>query len=80
MSSPLPAAPRRLARSSGRSCEGGPGVTRPDVRERLGDRVDLAGRQAERRTDVTDGVPDPVGVHHRDARAPLAAEAREDRS
>ncbi len=46
----------------------------PDVRERGGDGVDLGRRQAERRTGVADGVPHPVGVHHRDAADPLAAE------
>ena len=55
-----------------------PGVAGADVRERLGDRVDLARRHAERGTDVADGVPDAVGVHHRDADAPLAAVAVED--
>ena len=59
----------RAARASGV-----PDVAGPDVRERLGDRVDLAGRQAERGTDVADRVPDPVGVHHRHAGHPLGAE------
>ena len=36
------------------------------------------GRQAERGADVADRVPHPVGVHHRDAGDPLAAEALED--
>ncbi len=53
-------------------------VAGPDVRERLGDRVDLARRQAERGADVADRVPHPVGVHHRDAGDPLAAEPLED--
>ncbi len=56
-----------------------PRVAGPDVRERLGDRVGLAGRHAERAADVTDGVPHPVGVHHRDGHAALAAVAVEDR-
>ena len=47
----------------------------PDVREGLRDRVDLAGRQPQRRAGVADGVPGPVGVHHRHAGAPLPAEA-----
>ena len=51
------------------------GVAGPDVRERVGDRVDLGRRQAERGTGVADGVPHPVGVHHRHAADPLAAEA-----
>ena len=55
-----------------------PGVAGPDVRERLGDRVDLPRRHAERGADVADRVADPVGVHHRDADAPLAAVAVED--
>ena len=56
----------------------GAGVARPDVRERLGDGVDLGRRQAERGADVPDGVPHPVGVHHRHAGDPLAAEPRQD--
>ncbi len=56
-----------------------PGVAGPDVRERLGDGVDLERRHAEGGADVADGVPDAVGVHHRDAHAPLAAEPVEDR-
>ena len=55
-----------------------PGVAGPDVRERLGDRVDLRRRHPERGADVADRVADPVGVHHRDADAPLAAVAVED--
>ena len=51
----------------------------PDVREGLGDGVDLGRRQAERGADVADGVPDPVGVHHRDAADPVGAEAVDDR-
>ena len=77
VSSPLetdPAGPQL-----GQIVERGPGVARPDVRERLGDRVDLTGRQAECRTDIAYGVPYAIGVHHRDAHAPLTAEAREHR-
>ncbi len=48
------------------------------MRERLGDRVDLAGRQAERRPDVADRVPDAVGLDHGHAGHPLAAERVED--
>ena len=55
-----------------------PGVAGADVRERLGDRVDVAGRQAHRSPDIADRVPDAVGVHHRHARHPLGAERVED--
>ena len=58
--------------------DGAAGVAGPDVRERLGDRVDLARRQPERGADVADRVPHPVGVHHRHAGHPLAAEAGQD--
>ena len=67
-----------LARSSGSSRDRVAGVAGPDVRERLGDRVDLHRRQAERGADVADRVAHPVGVHHRDAGDPVAAEALED--
>ncbi len=50
----------------------------PDVREGLGDRVDLGRGQAERRADVADGVAHAVGVHHRHAGDAVAAEALED--
>ena len=59
----------------------GDGVARvpgPDVREGLGDLVDLHRRQPEGRPDVADGVPDLVGVHHRDAGDPFTAEPVED--
>ena len=56
----------------------GTGVAGPDVRERLGEGVDLPGRQAERGAHVTDRVAHPVGVHHRHGHAPLAAEPLED--
>ena len=46
--------------------------------ERLGHGVDLGRRQPERRTGVADRVAHPVGVHHRDARDPVAAEVVED--
>ncbi len=55
-----------------------PGVAGADVGERLGDRVGLPRRHAERGADVADGVADAVGVHHRDADAALAAVAVED--
>jgi hypothetical protein len=55
-----------------------PHLAGPDVGERLGERVDLPRRQAERRTDVADAVPGAVGVHHRHAGAALAAVAGED--
>ena len=63
----------------GEVAQGDPGVPRPDVRERLGDRVDLPHRHPEGGADVADRVPDPVGVHHRDAHAALAAVPVEDR-
>ena len=56
-----------------------PGVAGADVGEGLGDRVDLPRRHPERATDVAHGMTDPVGVHHRDADAPFAAVAVEDR-
>ena len=56
-----------------------PGVARPDVRERLRDRVGLARRHPERGADVTDRVAHLVGLHHRHARAALGAVAVEDR-
>ncbi len=58
--------------------EGMAHVAGGDVRERLGHGVDLGRWQPERRTGVTDGVAHPVGVHHRDARDPVAAEVVED--
>ena len=54
-----------------------PRVARADVREGLGERVDLARRHAERGADVAHRVPHAVGVAHRHARAALAAEALE---
>ena len=57
---------------------GGPDLVGPDVRERLGERVDLAWRHAQGRPDITDAVPGPVGVHHRHAGAALPAVGRED--
>ncbi len=62
----------------GQVAHGGPHLRGADVRERLGQRVDLAGRQAEGGADVADAVPRAVGVHHRDARAALAAVPGED--
>ena len=70
--------PRPEERSSGSSSRACPRVARADVRERLGERVDLAGRHAERGTDVAHRVAHAVGVAHRDAGAALAAEALED--
>jgi hypothetical protein len=58
--------------------QGEASVAGPDVREGLGDRVDLTGRKAERGTGVADGVTHSVGVHHRHAGAALFAEALED--
>ena len=64
----------------GQVAHGHPGVAGPDVGEGLGDGVGLAGRHAERGTDVADRVAHAVGVHHRDAHAPLPAVAVEDRA
>ncbi len=61
----------------GQLLEGLARVAGADVRERLGERVDLAGRHAERGADVAHRVPHAVGVAHRHARAALAAEAVE---
>ncbi len=58
--------------------DGGAGVPGPDVREGLGDRVDLHRRHPQHRAHVADRVPDPVGVHHRHAGHPLAAEPGQD--
>ncbi len=58
--------------------EGVADVAGGDVRERLGHRVDLVWRQAEGRTGVADRVTHAVGVHHRHARDPFAAEVVED--
>ena len=69
----------RLGPQLGQVGEGRPGVAGPDVRERLGDRVDLTRWQAQGRTDVAYGVPHPVGVHHRDADAAVTPETVEDR-
>ena len=56
----------------------GPHLVGPQVRERLGQGVDLTGREAERRAHVADAVPGAVGVHHRHAGAALAAELLQD--
>ena len=56
-----------------------PGIAGPDVRERLGDRVDLPGRHAQGGPDVADRVADAVGVHHRHADTALPAVLVEDR-
>nr|WP_258016942.1 hypothetical protein [Nocardioides marinisabuli] len=56
----------------------GAGVAGPDVGEGLGDGVGLGRGHPERGADVAHGVAHPVGVHHRDAHAPLAAVAVED--
>ncbi len=71
-------ADRPLARSSGSSAIACPGVPGPDVREGLGDRVDLHRRHPEHGTHVADRVPDPVGVHHRHAGHPVTAEPGQD--
>ncbi len=58
--------------------EGGPGVAGADVRERLGEAVDLRRVHAQRQAGVADGVPHPVGLGHGDGRHPFLAEAVED--
>ena len=63
----------------GQLCQRVAHVPGPDVRERLRDRVDLTRRQTQRRAGVPDRVPDPVGVHHRDAGHPLGPEPVQDR-
>lgn len=67
-----------LAAQLGQVADGGPGVARPDVREGLGQHVDLARRHAEGGGDVADRVPHPVGLGHGHARHPVGAEAFED--
>ena len=62
----------------GQLLERGAGIAGTDVRERLGERVDLAGGHAERGTDIAYGVPDSIGVAHRHAGATLPAEPLED--
>ena len=74
-----PSLPQPRRPQLGQVAQRDPGVAGPDVRERLGDRVDLADRHAERGADVAHRVPDAVGVHHRDAHAALAAVAVQDR-
>src|SRR5579863_6727219 len=59
--------------------QGGADAARPDVAERLGQRADLLGWQAERGRDVPDRTAGPVGLHHRDAAAALLAVAFDDR-
>ena len=49
-----------------------------DVRERLRHGVDLGRRHPQGSPDVTDRVPDPVAVHHRDTGDPLTPEPGED--
>ena len=58
--------------------QGGPDIAGPNVRESLGDDVDLARRHPERGTDVPDGVAHPVGVHHRYTGDPVPAETFQD--
>ena len=70
--------PNPEARSSGRSAQRVARIAGPDVREGLGEGVDLAGRHAEGGPDVADRVPHAVGVHHRDAGRALGAEPVED--
>ena len=52
----------------------------PDVRERLGDGVDLVRRQAHGGADVPDRAAGPVGLHHGHAGDPLLAVPVEDRA
>ena len=73
-----PRAVQAAAAQLGQVGDGVPGVLGTDVRERLGDLVDLDRREPECGTDVSHGVAHLVGVHHRDAGDPLAAEAVED--
>ena len=58
--------------------EGAAHVLGPDVREGLGDLVDLRRGDAQRGADIADRVPRLVGVHHRHARDPVPTEALED--
>src|SRR6185312_1551633 len=58
--------------------QGAPDIAGPNVRERLGDDVDLTQRQPECGADVPDRVAHPVGVHHRHTRDPVPAEAFQD--
>ncbi len=74
-----PRAVEAAAAQLGQVGDGVPGVLGADVRERLGDLVDLDRRQPERGADVAHGVAHLVGVHHRHAGDPLAAEAGEHR-
>src|SRR4029079_4168992 len=67
-----PGAVEAAAAQLGQVGDGVPGVLGADVRERLGDLVDLGGRQAQGGADVTHGVAHLVGVHHRHAGDPLA--------
>ena len=60
--------------------ERGAGVAGPDVREGLGDTVDLGGVHGQRRADVADRVAHPVRLRHRDRRHPLGAEPADDRA
>ncbi len=54
------------------------GVAGTDVWEGLGDGVGFVGRHAERGGDIAHGVAHPVGLQHRDAGHPVAAEGGED--
>ena len=58
--------------------EGVARVTGPDVREGLGEGVDVADRHPQGGADVADRVPHAVGLHHRHAGGALRAEAVED--
>ncbi len=78
-SKPEPVAQQRDVAQLGQVAHRHPGVAGPDVRERLGDRVDLGPGHAERSADVADGVADPVGLHHRHRGAALPAVPVEDR-
>jgi hypothetical protein len=61
----------------GQFAQGVADVTGADVREGLGDGVDVAGRQAHGGADVADGVPDAVGVEHGHGGDPLLPEVGE---
>ena len=54
--------------------QGGPDITGPNVRKRLGDGIDLAHWQPERGADIPDRVAHAVGVHHRHTGDPVPAE------
>ncbi len=44
--------------------QGVAGITRADMREGLGEGVDLTGRQGKGRSDIANGVAHAIGLHH----------------